>query len=661
MILWMLWSIGFVALVAAAAAATERVAGLFGASRRQIWMVAMIVGCAMPAVLAVRRPAVAHQATPAAGSAIIDDSAADSFVSFDVGPRSAAASAKRVTPLVDDATVDLVAAGSWAALSLALLIVLLRGALRMHRASATWEAREVVGGHQVLVSPDSGPAVIGFSRPRIVIPAWTLRLERSEQDLILKHEIEHIRARDPRTLLIAGLLLVLFPWNAALWWMIRRLRLAMELDCDARVIRAAGGAHDYGLVLLAVGERRASPLPFAASLAAPRTFLERRIDAMTAARPRRPMIASLPFIALGLVATTAATRVPRPAPLEPIALGAAVTSAAASTVPEQAAPVPPPAPPTRALGETPVAPRAPRPRQASATVATAPVAPRPDGSGVPPSSAAPMPGEPSFPAPGSAAPSPVGPPPRAPSVAAPSSSGLSPVGPPLRAPSAAPMPGVPSPAAPGAVPSPTASPRPPRPSELQPNRARIISIVKSTMGTVVSGSAPADYIVLLFDGEDQFVWGVSAVGSSSIAVHGDTLLPAQRRALEASNQLELNGTLTTGGAGRGGRGGGDGRGGNNGAVSGNITASGEIMSPRPSNHYIIGTRVVHRFVGREPEMGPLNDAPGLTRLGDGSSGIEGIRADQIAHVDIYHFSKEELGPSAPRVLAVYLVPGVKKP
>src|SRR6185295_15548477 len=140
-------------------------------------------------------------------------------------------------------------------------------------------------------------------------------LEPRAQALMLRHESEHIRAGDPRALLVAGLFLVAVPWNIALWWLVRRLRMAMELDCDARVIRSVGASREYGLMLLEVSDRHTSRFPLASAFASTRPLLERRIDAMSQPRPRRPLRAALPFIAIALVATTAATRAPRPASL----------------------------------------------------------------------------------------------------------------------------------------------------------------------------------------------------------------------------------------------------------------------------------------------------------------------------------------------------------
>jgi len=105
--------------------------------------------------------------------------------------------------------------------------------------------------------------------------------------------------------------LVLFPWNAALWFMAHRLRLAIEIDCDARVI-GDSAAEEYGLFLVAVGERRAHGIFLAASLTERRSSLERRIHAMTMLRPRHPLLASFPFAAIALGAAALAAQTPTP-------------------------------------------------------------------------------------------------------------------------------------------------------------------------------------------------------------------------------------------------------------------------------------------------------------------------------------------------------------
>ena len=53
-------------------------------------------------------------------------------------------------------------------------------------------------------------------------------------------------------LFVASLLLVLVPWNISLWWLLRRLALAIEIDCDRRVVNALGNPNRYGELLIEV-------------------------------------------------------------------------------------------------------------------------------------------------------------------------------------------------------------------------------------------------------------------------------------------------------------------------------------------------------------------------------------------------------------------------
>ena len=78
----------------------------------------------------------------------------------------------------------------------------------------------------------------GWWRPRIVFPDWLIAAPVATQTFALEHERQHLAVRDPQVLAGATLLFALVPWNLPLLWMLRRLRFAMEVDCDARVVRA---------------------------------------------------------------------------------------------------------------------------------------------------------------------------------------------------------------------------------------------------------------------------------------------------------------------------------------------------------------------------------------------------------------------------------------
>jgi len=99
------------------------------------------------------------------------------------------------------------------------------------------------------------PSVIGFFRPRVLIPA-KLAGELSQQELrqVLMHELEHLRRADDWTNLLQKMALVVFPLNPALAWVERRLCAERELACDDRVLAAGGGRKAYALCLTHLAE-----------------------------------------------------------------------------------------------------------------------------------------------------------------------------------------------------------------------------------------------------------------------------------------------------------------------------------------------------------------------------------------------------------------------
>ena len=137
----------------------------------------------------------------------------------------------------------------WIAASLGTFAALLIGARRHRRTALASPAAELLGA-PVRVSGAFGPAVIGVWHPMIVVPRWLLARRAEEQRLVLAHERAHIEARDPLLLVAGAALVVLTPWNPVSWWSFARLRLATELDCDARVLRAGAPPRTYGSLLL---------------------------------------------------------------------------------------------------------------------------------------------------------------------------------------------------------------------------------------------------------------------------------------------------------------------------------------------------------------------------------------------------------------------------
>ena len=135
-------------------------------------------------------------------------------------------------------------------------VSLVGGQARIRRARRRWPLTRHAGT-RVRVAP-AIPVLssIGVPRPEIVVPRWLLARPPHEQRLVIAHEAEHVAGRSTRCSLPRAVSpSCSFPWCPALWYMFSRLRLAVELDCDARVLRAGAAPRSYGALLIDVAEQ----------------------------------------------------------------------------------------------------------------------------------------------------------------------------------------------------------------------------------------------------------------------------------------------------------------------------------------------------------------------------------------------------------------------
>ena len=274
---------------------------------------------------------------------------------------TARAASGRPEPIVSDRVLM----SAWLAMSAVVALWLVATQRRLRRRLRVYPPR-IVDGERVLVSSDFGPAVVGSVRPEIVLPEWALAMGETDRRIIVAHETEHRQAHDPLLAAVALLVVAALPWNAALWWQLRRLRLAIEIDCDRRVVSRHGqDPRAYGMLLLATRERATRVTPgMAMAMAAMRSGLGRRVEALVSGRPRsaarrRSALAAAVVLAAGIVSM--------PAPRLTLARAAAV--AASSPEAPLASATPAVAPPGERRASTPsasVAPMPPRPARTSA-------------------------------------------------------------------------------------------------------------------------------------------------------------------------------------------------------------------------------------------------------------------------------------------------------
>jgi ankyrin repeat protein len=302
-IAWIVFGLAASAALSLAALALEKLLRMQRRATRWVWIVAM----AAPLLLA-------FGGTQTAAPRYSAPAKVDAFVQHASGRDAPARSefSARTRSWQQSANLDGIAALAWTCGSGALALVLMLSAANVRR-----RARQVVcvAGQEIAVTDDLGPAVFGLVQPRILVPKWFLTLDAATQRTALMHERQHIAAHDSRLLGAALMLLVAMPWNLPLWWQFRRLRLAIEVDCDARVLRCGHDARAYGETLLSIAEHRSGTLVFAPAINDSPSALEQRIELLFAPRFKQPKLLAAGLTTCVIACSIAAAQVEPPARL----------------------------------------------------------------------------------------------------------------------------------------------------------------------------------------------------------------------------------------------------------------------------------------------------------------------------------------------------------
>ena len=91
---------------------------------------------------------------------------------------------------------------------------------------------------------------VGLIHPAILIPkSVTDQLTSAEFELVLLHELAHIKRWDNWTLLLQRLIESLLFFNPAVWWIGSKLNQAREIACDDLTVGTAGESLTYAACL----------------------------------------------------------------------------------------------------------------------------------------------------------------------------------------------------------------------------------------------------------------------------------------------------------------------------------------------------------------------------------------------------------------------------
>jgi beta-lactamase regulating signal transducer with metallopeptidase domain len=305
---WMLYSIVVSLLMGLATLALERAAQIRQRPARWLWGTCMVASLAIlfiPSKVSVQTPEPMHAdraisseiLTPPQTTAIETSRFALPIIGADQAPLS-----NGVSTLLD---------WTWRMASMALALVILASGAHLSWRRRRWD-RGHMAGMAVYIAEDCGPAVVGFLRPHIVVPRWLTKLSLDEQELVIAHERSHLGAYDNQLLTIAVCLLACMPWNPILWWQLRRLRLAIEIDCDARVLSLGYPVARYSETLIAVGERQSASYAVTMAGYGSKSFLEQRIRNMLRKKTRHARVWALALACLGVGLAVCAAEVAPP-------------------------------------------------------------------------------------------------------------------------------------------------------------------------------------------------------------------------------------------------------------------------------------------------------------------------------------------------------------
>jgi bla regulator protein BlaR1 len=301
MLAWMLYVIMVTLLLSSGAFVAERAARLRRGSTRWIWLAAIIASLLIPTVIAsvsVQLPSILSPQVAQKVVVLRDATTQALSPLFWISGSAAEPAGWRG---LDGLMMNL-----WRGASAAMLLGLIGSGALLFVRKRRWQ-RESVANAEVYVTDDVGPAVVGLLRPSIVVPRWVTMALPSHRHAVIAHEQSHLDAHDPQLFTFALALLVFMPWNLPLWWQLRRLRYAIEVDCDARVLQGGMDPAKYGETLIAVGERQSAYIGAVAAMSESRSFLEERIRIMISqpVKWRRIGVAALASLSIGLTALAA--------------------------------------------------------------------------------------------------------------------------------------------------------------------------------------------------------------------------------------------------------------------------------------------------------------------------------------------------------------------
>lgn len=172
----------------------------------------------------------------------------------------------------------LIASLVWSAAASAQLFRGLRRTSALRRTAAP----SMRGDVPVSVAEVSGPMLLGYRAPLVVVPEWVFAYSPGVIDALIRHERSHAYRRDNWHLLLESIALALFPWCLPLRRLHQIVLAAREELCDEAALRGTDDAtrRGYGQALIDALRQSATPNAMGSTVAGRLPALRRRMAAV---------------------------------------------------------------------------------------------------------------------------------------------------------------------------------------------------------------------------------------------------------------------------------------------------------------------------------------------------------------------------------------------
>ena len=148
------------------------------------------------------------------------------------------------------------------------------------------------------------PVTFGMRRPVVLVPPAFLSFEASQQTAVAAHELLHVARRDWIRTLGDEVILSVFWFHPALWWLVEQIHLSVEQVVDHEVVRLVGARKPYLEALLKLAAAGPTPMLQPASAFLKHGHLAQRVALLVreASMSRLRLVASFAVVLAVLLA-----------------------------------------------------------------------------------------------------------------------------------------------------------------------------------------------------------------------------------------------------------------------------------------------------------------------------------------------------------------------